>query len=582
MNSQQHGRPALSEFLAELARRWEGLTLDDLLAVLLDHARRLPARDRQEFLDIFPGSANLPNTSPEVARQELLDRIGEFADRVAAGEYAGDEEFEDYSGYSGYSDGYAWRDDEAAPWVPEAERLFADIGDVFVTDDLETARTAYERLLATFGLGVGADGVLEMWRLESTDVPETLARYLRCVYETTPVAKRPTAVHAAYLCISGRDGLTLANLSTSRPNPLPDLEAFLPGWIEALLGAPEAQPERQLVALLVEAATLRGGVDELAGLARRPGPHQGGVGLARIDALTAAGRWADARSAAQETLADLAVRSAHKAEAADRLADLNLRLEDVSGALAARRRAWSCGPTRVRLLALASAGRAAGVQSEVLVDEADALLAAGRPVTDRLGCELLLLAGRLDDAVSALRSSNPLGWSRATHPGPVVLPFLWAAALGAAPAEASHVGRMFADIDRDRDPLGLFDPWIPTGGDPSGRDGRSDDATLSLTTLLVDVVRSLDVDADRRDRYLGIAAEVADARINAIVSGKHRGAYERAAQLAHAHAEILTSIGRVDEGRVYLAAVRGRFPRHVAFRGELDAAAKASARDARR
>ena len=67
-----------------------------------------------------------------------------------------------------------------------------------------------------------------------------------------------------------------------------------------------------------------------------------------------------------------------------------------------------------------------------------------------------------------------------------------------------------------------------------------------------------------------------DARITAIVSGKHRGAYARAAFLAHAHAETLAGLGQVLEAHAYLAAVRARFPRHVAFRGELDDATRTS------
>ena len=563
------GGPALGEFLAALHDRTRGLSREELLAVLVGHAERLPLPDRQAFLDIFPDPAAAPAGPAGTSRADLVAGIDAFAARVAAGEYAEDE---------GYRwDGYGWVDDEASVWVPDADALFAGVGEVFVAGDLEAARAAYERLLAPFGLGGDHDGSLELWQLESTDVPETLARYLRCVYETTATGGRAAAAHRAWLDLPSHWTLSLADLSGTRREQLPHLEAFLPDWIEHLLTQTETRPVRDRVRLLTEAATLAGGVDALTGLAARPGPHQGGIGLARIDALTAAGRLADARAAAWETLDLPDIDAAHRAEAADRLADLEETRGDPDAAVAARRRAWTSQPTRGRLLAMAATSLDAGVLPETLTATANAAPAGGDP--GRLGCALLLLAGRLDEATAALTGSEPLGWHHAGHPGPVVLPVLWAAALGEAPApEAGHLGALFADIDNDPAALPRLEDWPPTGR-PSA---RADRAGPALTGLLADAIGALAVDAERREAWLAAAAAVTDARIAAIVSGKHRGAYARAASLAHAHAETLAGLGRVAEAHAYLAAVRARFPRHVAFRGELDDAATTSTLRTRR
>jgi hypothetical protein len=91
------------------------------------------------------------------------------------------------------------------------------------------------------------------------------------------------------------------------------------------------------------------------------------------------------------------------------------------------------------------------------------LTSAGKAVTDRLGCELLLLTGRPEPAIAALSSAEPLGWHRASHPGPVVLPFLWAAAMGRPPdADDGHLGEMFTAIDRNPDALPRFEDWHTT------------------------------------------------------------------------------------------------------------------------
>lgn len=564
------GGPALGDFLAALHDRWRVLSREDLLAVLLGRAQRLPVGNRQASLDIFPDPASGPIEGAGMSKADLLADVDAFAARVAVGEYADDDE-----GY--YRDRLGWVDEEASAWIPHAEALFAAVGEVFVAGDLQTARAAYERLLASFDIE-GDDGwSLDLWRLEATDVPETLARYLRCVYETITVGGRAAAVHRAYLELPGYRVPTLAELSTTRLEPLPDLDGFLSGWIECLLAETGRPPLRERVRLLVEAATLGSGVDGLAALARRPGDHQVAVGLARIEALAAAGRLDDGRVAALEALALPDAEPRQHAEVADRLGDLDGRLGDPGAALQARRRAWTTEPTRRRLLALAGSGLNAGVLPETLAAEADALAAPGIAGTDRLGCELLLLAGRVDQAVAALTGSEPLGWHRASHPGPVVLPFLWAAVLGTAPAaEAGHLGRMFAAIDDDPDAVTRFADWSLLDDGANVRSHRSALVGPALTALLADVVRSLRADAECHDRWMATASAVAEARIGAIVSGKHRGAYARAASLAYAHAEALAGIDRMAEAGSYLAGVRARFPRHVAFRGELDAAGTTS------
>ncbi len=181
-----------------------------------------------------------------------------------------------------------------------------------------------------------------------------------------------------------------------------------------------------------------------------------------------------------------------------------------------------------------------------------------------------------------MAGSPPLGWHRADHPGQVVLPFLWAAAMGTAPpAGSGHLGRLYAEIDVDPTALPQFEGWsgwddirgmaqdrLPRAGPPL--------TGPPLTGLLADAICRLSPDPVTHEEWLVSAGRVADARIDAIVSGKHRDAYSRAASLAFAHAEALAGVGRTAQARDYLAAVRARFPRHTAFRGELDAAATTS------
>ncbi|MGC8001019.1 hypothetical protein, partial [Salmonella enterica] len=64
----------------------------------------------------------------------------------------------------------------------------------------------------------------------------------------------------------------------------------------------------------------------------------------------------------------------------------------------------------------------------------------------------------------------------------------------------------------------------------------------------------------------------------AIVSRGHRNAYDRAALLAVAVGEAMRAMGDRDGAATWLAQVRAAFPRHSAFKRELENAAKRSGR----
>jgi hypothetical protein len=322
------------------------------------------------------------------------------------------------------------------------------------------------------------------------------------------------------------------------------------------------------------------GVEGLADLARHPGPHQPGTYLDWIDA----GRISQAADAAREALARTPAAPIHLAHAADRLAELATRLGDLPGAVEARRRAWRVDPTRERLIALVTTARAAGTEDKTLTAETS----HARAGTDRLSCELFLLAGRIDAAAAALTQAPSRGWSNPAHPGPVVLPYLLVAATAAAPSAAdTQLGRLFAGIDTipeipiyyhldaddgmgdvDTDDLDI------TGDDEPGNDAKGQPA--SLVALLTSQITQAPAPAKGRQQWLSTAESVVARRVEAIVSNKNRGAYARAASLivAYAETQIITGTGN---GHDYVAGMRQRYPRHTAFRAELDAATRASA-----
>jgi hypothetical protein len=190
---------------------------------------------------------------------------------------------------------------------------------------------------------------------------------------------------------------------------------------------------------------------------------------------------------------------------------------------------------------------------------------------------LLLLAGRVEPAAARLAASDPLGVVPPKHPGPIVWPYLLVASAPVAPDAATHLGKLFAAIDHtDRWYEGYADGLnIDPTSDTAGA-GRSKAGQVALTPLLPRHRADHSGTPEQRQHRLAVARDAADRRIDAVVGNKHRGAYQRVAVLAVAYAEDLTLAGDPSGAAAYVAGVRGRYPRHVAFRTELDHATRES------
>ncbi|WP_238010354.1 hypothetical protein KZZ52_53790 [Dactylosporangium sp. AC04546] len=560
----------LGEYLAVLEQRLAALPVDDLRAALVAHAERLPVRDREAFLAIFPAPSAMVSQvpgrravpSPDGTR--LLADIDAFVDRVRSGAF-----FEGWGWDDDLHEERAWGDES---WVGEMDELFAVAADAFLDGDLALARDAYGRLLGAFDLDqeVGTFcGPSIPSDMVATDVPEAVARYLRAVCETTPLSERAEELYDRYADLGHLAPATsLHTIADTRRSGLPDLDDFLPAWIEVLTEHTSGSWARDRQRLLTEATVWHAGTDGLATVARRPGDHQPTAYLDWIDALTHDGRLDDAAAAAREAMTITGLPAERSAEVADRLGDLTARLGDRAAALDARRTAWRTHRTRSRLLTLVVATDAAGQRIGTLEAEADLVLAA----PDRLGCELLLLADRIDAAATALVASDPLGWSSPGHPGPVVWPFLLAAAVApVVPAAETQLGRQFAAID-------TADRWHGYSSlDRHDSDAdRPSPAPPRLSSLLAFHIADRPGSAQQRQQWLDAARSVADRRIDAVVGNKHRGAYQRVAALGVAYAEALALAADQAAGAAFITATRSRHPRHVAFRDELDRATAAS------
>jgi hypothetical protein len=103
-----------------------------------------------------------------------------------------------------------------------------------------------------------------------------------------------------------------------------------------------------------------------------------------------------------------------------------------TGATSATPSGFAPSPTPSPLRRLATLADTA-----TLTDEADTLDETAVPA--RLAAALLVLADRIDDATILPQRTEPLGWSRGDHPGPLVLPILLLAAAGNDPRSIARL-----------------------------------------------------------------------------------------------------------------------------------------------
>ncbi|MGH8907250.1 MAG: hypothetical protein ACRD0K_12165 [Egibacteraceae bacterium] len=578
----RQGALGLGPFLDTLERRLGELSAQELRRALLDRATRLPAAERAGFLAVFDRPAGV-HSDGGAGQPTLLDEIAAFLADVEAGAYV-----EGWGYDPDYGDHRAFGDET---WTMDMARLLDQAGHAFLTGDVALARQAYERLLTALTLEYdegGFPGAGTPQELLGRDVDEAKHRCLRAVWEAEPVTDRAAAFVEAASGLAHVGGHpSLAAVEATRREPLPGLDAVL-GDLIARLGAVDATRygfAGQALRLLAEATERHRGVDGLGELAHTPGDGQPEASRDWVDGLVRAGRLADAEEAARQMLELLEPHGPVQATIAERLGALAAVRGDGPAMLRARQAAWGADPTLERLLDLVDAAIALGRRDEVLAAEADR--AGEGPLAKRteLAAGVLLLAGRVDDAVALLAQASPLGWSHSCHPGPVVVPFLLVGGSGAACPEGSLLhellegvnaaGWLRYDFGRDEGVDAFRAALRGAGGVPRSPLGvpRAD---LSLSGLLVDTIERRAPGSDERARWLDAARVHVEARVDAVVGGKHRGAYQRVARLAAACAEALALTSGASAGQRLIDDVHARYPLHSAFRGQLRSAFAAS------
>ncbi|MET8129851.1 hypothetical protein ABZV67_20140 [Streptomyces sp. NPDC005065] len=575
--------PSLQQFLAEFASLVDPLTERELRQTLTAYATGLPSGSRAAFLGdlkalLAPDASSAGGRRPDT----LIADIEAFTTDVESGVFYDRWDWDPDLGHE-----RAFGD---ASWAPRMDALFSRAAGCLLAGEYDLSARAHRMLFAALELE-GDEGPLYSFETSAaamldTDLTEAAARALRSRLDA--VADPATAAEElAELWLTGlpygHEPRSLAAVREALPYDVASLADFAPHWTRALVSRAAQGHSPLRMRLLREAAGYSGGTDALAQAARAGGIDQPDAYLGLVDALRAQSEAKAATHACEEGLEAAGNRregehgwAVHQwAPLAERAAELAVERGDTEATAAHRARAFQLHASTRRLVALYEAAEThqAGAGAEAAGLAADEIAAgeAGFRHAYLLAfqAQALLLADRVDEVLALLPTgTEEQSYSsyRSTDVTMTVLPYVIAAASGAA-----------ARPDWPHTVLHSLFFQAATGGRTvrysDERHEEEAEAGTAYATHLQDLLTRRATTPARRAHWLKIARAVSDRSVRRIVGSQDRASYEEAARLAAACAEGLLI---ADGDGHYLEGIRDSYPRHIAFRREVDAARRDS------
>lgn len=561
---------------------------EELRDVLRKMARQVPPAERRAFLKQLHDS-RAATVAPQTAWEGLLDAIDDLEARLKKAMKSADE-WIDRFGWQ-----YEYEEDAVGPYrefIEPLTLLFERTALAFDHGEFALARQAYRRLFRLLDQEDDYGYHISLGELTDLDQKDAVARYLRAIYQTEPLDRRPRVLYEemrrfafAYRQLYG-DAPLLKDFIQLAPDPLPDQEAFLRQWSAFL------RRQNNLLAdtWLCEAVRMVEGTAGLERLVRSKGQQRPHIYLDWFTALEEEGQYAqvltEARLALQSLPDDLSIR----AVIADYLCAAASVLGDRESLLEGRWQAFVAMPELSRLLDLWEAVPAMeqrplwmqrAVQNmqqprsrKVTLPPGDpplptlAYLKQPSPPFNELLAHARLLAGDLAAAHQAVARKPVLEEGNAVNAQTLVLAWLLV---------------LLSGRERKDLPPNLEHFWRNTLQEIIVGDWMYDQHIRHELTQRTDHIYAdylawglasgfLHLEAADEEKYLAWCLDTARKRIEAIVSNQHREIYDEAANLTVACAELLRLRGDDRAADELVAHIRERFHRYRAFQRELRSA----------
>ena len=400
------------------------------------------------------------------------------------------------------------------------------------------------------------------------DIREERARYCRCVYETVDPKRRVQSLlesinidagaNAYRMDLSSEPYPMLQDVIDAKPGELADCNTFLPTWEKRLA---RCGGDRAAV-LRLEAMEKVEGIEGISKLAREWKSDQPRGFLFWIQCLEKKKDWRGMLDACREAL-DALPGGHFREQAAEYLTTAASQLGEKKYVLHGKRERFLSLPGESNLLEML--GEAA--RQNVRLQELDAVIASmddrddGHPHGD-LRVKMLLMAGKLHEAFGEVHGAKSLGWSNGKA-GVVFASILCVLTENSSKAVVTKA--LLKEYAERRD----FYSYEDDGGKTK---------TGSVYKEVLTGLESVKFDEPEARKYGAWVDRIGRDRIDGIVSGQHRGAYDRAARVLAGLAEYYILANEKDKARSLLHEfLFVKFPRHNAFRREVKSVASGSA-----
>jgi len=469
-----------------------------------------------------------------------------------------------------------WGDES---WARDMEDLFSRIDDAFFAGEFATAAAEYPKLLATFALpdetGEGYfPGEGDPVSMVGINLKETITRYLRSLLGNDGHWEIKAFITALNdMAQQFYQPISLKAILEASSQPFTDTEAFLrqlePILIEKAqhpVGYRNAPDWQQL---LRDAVLMRGGTDALGNLAREHGKATPETYYEWIMALRREERDDEALQATRDAIAVSVIPNA-KGILANALAMLLDERSEEEEALQAKQLAWRTYPSLYNLKVYLACGHPAVSEMLSRIEAEYPLVRNGEIDFSHLDYSkhsmrilFFALAGDFDHIAMETHTITGVGWSASDHIGYSAYTLLLLALLDppALPPAGSQLAALLSTLEGRASSHGL-NTIMPTGGDLG----------VDIPALLIARLTGMPSRKEGQSVYLDATRQIAYRRVEGIVGGQHRSAYDRAALIAVALAEAVKLSGHPGEAATIPRELVARFPRHSAFRGELQTA----------
>ena len=556
---------ALKPYLEAVEAHCRQLSGEQLVELVLSLARNESTSGRVHFLEklkILSPAGSIVIKQAQQDLESLLEDVEALKESIM--ERIRIIENGDY----GALDDWDWEDaryDDEPEMISEMQlddlsAMFDEAGGLFLNEEFLDAKYLYQAL---FDLLKELDESDYVMPDPDVELREARARYARCVYETSDEG-RLLNEFAEAMDIGAYDRYGLRKIGDTYPSlqdvmdagekEMQGLRAFLPVWENFLEG--QGIKDRP-AGLLAESVYFTKGFAGVGELARKWGAAQPYGYLYWLDRLRQDNCWDEIQTIAKEALTVL--EAGHSREkVSDFLAEAGRMTNEPAVTLDGRLEKFYSRPCHANLIYLLAEAVGQDQRETTLVKIID-FYARKIELDDNdhsLYLKVLLLAGRLDNAFKIAEGSKSLGWSYRSEIGLVF----------------ASICTVAADYDENAGIIRKLLGWYSRKEAIYSYDflGEENDLIGFFHDEIIRGLRRADLPASGLKRYTDWAFRIGGNRVDGIVSNKHRSAYQRAAWVLGALAEVHASRGNNEKaGALIHEYCKEKYSRHSAFRREV-------------